>query len=598
MAGELRSVTNPRTTSGTCYTFLWNAVGQIYRTDTKVFESYLTANIANYAITSTQQGSASGIYLATMPTSANGGVAGVYTYDLYKQAGGGPAETDTLLASGGQIEWTGSVISAGVAYLPQAAAGASGGLPTLNSSLNVSADLQTIKTQTVTCTAGVTVNVNVGTTQPVNFTGTGGSALVQCDTRDFLGQAVVLDANNLPKVDTEDWKGTAVNGTVAPDFLFVRSGTAQAGGASTITLDAGASATDNIYKNETVFISSGTGAGQSATIASYVGSTKVATINGTWATNPDATSVFTIVGLGGSSLTTAGIATAVWQDTTSGDFAVSGSIGKSLFTGGAAPGSNGGLPTVDANNNIHGLVPGTGTGQVNASGGKVPATLAATDVTGNVACDIQTIKTQTVTCAAGVTVGAFVGNATAALSVDASGRIDLGKWIGVAPLALSAQQVQAVIPSSTVVASVTGAVGSVTGNVGGNVIGSVGSVSSPVTVGTNNDKTGYSLTQAFPANFASMSISAGGVVSASISGGVTVSAYAAGQDPGTLIFDAASTVESYTFRQALRLFGAVLCGKSNSGPNNSVFVAMGGSATRVTSVDDNSGNRTSVTLTP
>jgi len=44
------------------------------------------------------------------------------------------------------------------------------------------------------------------------------------------------------------------------------------------------------------------------------------------------------------------------------------------------------------------------------------------------------------------------------------------------------------------VASVTGAVGSVTGNVGGNVAGSVDSVTNPVTVGTNNDKTGYTLT--------------------------------------------------------------------------------------------------------
>lgn len=44
------------------------------------------------------------------------------------------------------------------------------------------------------------------------------------------------------------------------------------------------------------------------------------------------------------------------------------------------------------------------------------------------------------------------------------------------------------------VGSVTGAVGSVTGNVGGNVVGSVASVTAGVTVTTNNDKTGYSLT--------------------------------------------------------------------------------------------------------
>lgn len=52
------------------------------------------------------------------------------------------------------------------------------------------------------------------------------------------------------------------------------------------------------------------------------------------------------------------------------------------------------------------------------------------------------------------------------------------------------------ISASQVVASVTGAVGSVTGNVGGNVAGSVGSVTAAVTVGTNNDKTGYALSSA------------------------------------------------------------------------------------------------------
>ena len=63
------------------------------------------------------------------------------------------------------------------------------------------------------------------------------------------------------------------------------------------------------------------------------------------------------------------------------------------------------------------------------------------------------------------------------------------------------------------VGSVTGAVGSVTGNVGGNVVGSVASVTAGVTVSTNNDKTGYSLTQAFPSNFASLGINASGHIS-------------------------------------------------------------------------------------
>ncbi len=91
--------------------------------------------------------------------------------------------------------------------------------------------------------------------------------------------------------------------------------------------------------------------------------------------------------------------------------------------------------------------------------------------------DVNTIKTQAITCSAGVTVGAFVGNATHALVVDSSGF---------------------------------------------------------VTVVTNNDKTGYSLSQAFPSNFSALAITAGGVAKADLqtiktqtvtcSGGVTIPA--------------------------------------------------------------------------
>ena len=48
-------------------------------------------------------------------------------------------------------------------------------------------------------------------------------------------------------------------------------------------------------------------------------------------------------------LTTAVITSAIWKDTTSGDFTVSGSIGKSLFTSGNAPGAASGLAIVGSN---------------------------------------------------------------------------------------------------------------------------------------------------------------------------------------------------------------------------------------------------------
>jgi hypothetical protein len=77
------------------------------------------------------------------------------------------------------------------------------------------------------------------------------------------------------------------------------TGTAQAGGASTITLAAGASATDDAYLGMIIDITSGTGSGQQAMIVGYNGTTKVATVisntaTGVWAVNPGGTSVYAI----------------------------------------------------------------------------------------------------------------------------------------------------------------------------------------------------------------------------------------------------------------------------------------------------------------
>ena len=90
--------------------------------------------------------------------------------------------------------------------------------------------------------------------------------------------------------------------------------------------------------------------------------------------------------------------------------------------------------------------------------------------------------------------------------------------------------------------------------------GPVASVVAPVTVGTNNDKSGYALSQVFPGNFASLTIDGTGRVTAgsvadksgyalsqafptnfanlaidSATGGITVKGYASGQDPASLV---------------------------------------------------------------
>lgn len=90
------------------------------------------------------------------------------------------------------------------------------------------------------------------------------------------------------------------------DFFVIRRNTAQAGAASTITLDASASATDDFYNEYWIRAVSGTGPDQTRTITDYVGSTKVATITPNWNTNPDATTVFVIVGIGRNDALSAG----------------------------------------------------------------------------------------------------------------------------------------------------------------------------------------------------------------------------------------------------------------------------------------------------
>lgn len=59
---------------------------------------------------------------------------------------------------------------------------------------------------------------------------------------------------------------------------------------SSITLSSLASTTDNIYNGYVVYIKSGAGAGQFFTITSYVGSTRTATISGSFSVVPDSTS--------------------------------------------------------------------------------------------------------------------------------------------------------------------------------------------------------------------------------------------------------------------------------------------------------------------
>lgn len=121
-----------------------------------------------------------------------------------------------------------------------------------------------------------------------------------------VGQTrTIVDFANATKVavvDRDWWINPDATSeyTIIPDDtpLVSNHGIAQAGGASTITLEAAASAINNTYRREIVMIMAGTGAGQSQLIDSYVGATKVATTCTAWITQPDNTSVYAIMPYG------------------------------------------------------------------------------------------------------------------------------------------------------------------------------------------------------------------------------------------------------------------------------------------------------------
>ena len=119
---------------------------------------------------------------------------------------------------------------------------------------------------------------------------TAGSGANQINA-DGTGAVPIALGTTLPTNPTANTTGEAF---FAAGQRVGRRNTAQSGTTSTITLDASASASDNLYRDYLIKITSGTGAGQFRTITSYVGSTKAATVDFAWATTPDATSVFAI----------------------------------------------------------------------------------------------------------------------------------------------------------------------------------------------------------------------------------------------------------------------------------------------------------------
>ena len=124
------------------------------------------------------------------------------------------------------------------------------------------------------------------------------------------GSEMTADEVIVQVVDRTNVTDQAFRIITLPDGAL-RSRLAQAGNATTITLDSSAVATNDYYNGSIVAIIAGTGNAQARVITAYVGSTKVATVDTNWAVNPSTDSVFAIYPQGIYGLTSAQVQSSV-----------------------------------------------------------------------------------------------------------------------------------------------------------------------------------------------------------------------------------------------------------------------------------------------
>lgn len=87
-------------TGRTVYALIRSFTGLVWNGSS--FVSYATANLGTYAITLGEQGTASGYYAGTFPSTI---VTGHYNLTAYLQVGSSPAEGDPVIATG-DMDWT------------------------------------------------------------------------------------------------------------------------------------------------------------------------------------------------------------------------------------------------------------------------------------------------------------------------------------------------------------------------------------------------------------------------------------------------------------------------------------------------------------
>lgn len=156
-----------------------------------------------------------------------------------------------------------------------------------------------------------------------------------------IGSSITISGGRV-NADTVYWGGAAVSSSNSPGIPSVEwtpwgYKTAQTSGASTITLANADRSEDNFYQGTIIAIIAGTGKYQARNILSYVGATRVATVDQPWIIAPDNTSIYAIYPSVGNMIAALNdlsgpeIADAVWDDLVM-DHVNAGTMGLQLGT--------------------------------------------------------------------------------------------------------------------------------------------------------------------------------------------------------------------------------------------------------------------------
>ena len=225
--------------------------------------------------------------LATFAAGACGVAAGFST--------GSTAGAASLTATGGTVSTivTNQTLARDLrGYSVHILAGPNAGvtLEILSNTIGATATI-TVATQAVAFSASTVYRLMT----PSFFVFGGGTLAAGSFKRyDFATNTWVTLANTgLPASFGTDGRLVATPSWIDTGYKAFATGTATAGGASTLTNSAKAWAT-NQWANSQVRITAGTGAGQIRTVASNTGT--VITTSAAWTTNPDATSQYSIEG--------------------------------------------------------------------------------------------------------------------------------------------------------------------------------------------------------------------------------------------------------------------------------------------------------------